>query len=394
MAGTGAKYIPVEDVNRRGPDYGKPNFRAFLQTLFALFVKPKSFFYALLNNIQWIGCSSSNYNTGRLGYGVNGVIIHTVVGTMTACDGTFQNPTRQASAHYCVADDGSVIHQYVNENDTAWHCGRYYPDSSNPLANVNTIGIEHGDNGAPYSPRPDALYVTSAALVRDICTRYGIPMDRTHIRKHLEVSVAITTCPDTLDIDRIVAMANGTWGPRPNTLTGDDQDMLYIGPVHSLGGTKTFTVFAAGTARRERTTQSPATGSLAVGASVTVDSYCYSTGPEQSTDLDGHGTAGPDYLWWHSTSGQWVPDAILSTTPVWAAAPGPAIPATEALDHIFATQAQLQGLGPDDDSAYATKADVTTVANAAVAAAPIKPHKHDVSVTDTHTLAGATTDTI
>lgn len=288
-----------------------------------------------MSNIQQVPASTANYTAGRLGYGINGVIIHTMVGTQASCDATFSNPARGASAHYGVPYYGyseAPIHQYVAEGNIAWHCGRFYPDASNPLANANTIGIEHADNGAYNSPRPDELYAATSQLVKEICTRYGIPIDRNHIRKHREVSVLVTGCPDSLDIDRIVAMAAGTYGPVPTPITsGDDDDMIYVGPTHPK--TASIKVFAAGTLYRERAASSLAAGSLAAGATVTVSGYCYSTSPVQSVDLGG-GVAGPDYLWWQ-VGVNWVPDAILDTSAL-AGAPAPAVPAAEPMNLLFA----------------------------------------------------------
>lgn len=59
------------------------------------------------------------------------------------------------------------------------------------------------------------LYETSANLVADICNRYGIPVDRNHIKKHSEVSLKPTACPAALDIDRIVRRAYEILHPAP-----------------------------------------------------------------------------------------------------------------------------------------------------------------------------------
>jgi N-acetyl-anhydromuramyl-L-alanine amidase AmpD len=84
----------------------------------------------------------------------------------------FAGPTApQASAHYCVDDDSIVM--CVREKDVAWHA---------PGANSNGIGLEHAgyasqgaaDWADPYS---EAMLNISALLVRDICTRWQIPMN-------------------------------------------------------------------------------------------------------------------------------------------------------------------------------------------------------------------------
>ena len=224
--------------------------------------------------IQQVPAHPDNYTTSRLGYRVQGIIIHTIVGTLESADATFQNPNRMASAHYGIACDGSVIHQYVSEADIAWHCGRFYPDAGHPLGNANTIGIEHCDNGNYNGVRSDGLYKTSSDLVRDICHRYGIAINRTQIRKHREVSEQPTSCPDALDIDRIVTMAAGAPAPAPST---GDVDVLYVGPIHAFNAS--FKTFAAGASYPDPVAVTVMGQSLASGATVVVDAYSYSSAP-------------------------------------------------------------------------------------------------------------------
>jgi hypothetical protein len=121
-------------------------------------------------------------------------------GTVASTDARFHDPTSKTSAHYGVELNGSVV-QWVRETDTAYHS-----DSRN--VNLSSIGIEHEDGGDTEAPRTDALYAASAALVSDICQRYGIPIDRRWVIKHSEVPDATTACPDALDVDRIVRTAN------------------------------------------------------------------------------------------------------------------------------------------------------------------------------------------
>lgn len=103
------------------------------------------------------------------------------------------------SAHYQVTPD--KIWGCVGENYVAYHAGNY------PV-NQRSIGIEHLNNtGAPTWTIAEETYRNSARLIRDICERYNIPIDRQHILKHGEVSS--TACPGGIDIDRLVAMAKG-----------------------------------------------------------------------------------------------------------------------------------------------------------------------------------------
>lgn len=138
-----------------------------------------------------------NYDTSRAP--IDTIVIHTTVGSAEAAATRFADLKSNVSAHYLVKKDGSLIH-FLEETYTAYHAGNY-------IMNKRSIGIEHEDGGDYNGIRPDALYQTSAKLVRDICQFYNIPIDRDHIKKHNEVSDAPTGCPDALDIDRIVREA-------------------------------------------------------------------------------------------------------------------------------------------------------------------------------------------
>jgi hypothetical protein len=163
----------------------------------------------------WLG--SPNFTAGRPG-GISWIVLHTMVGTVAAADARFQNASQQASAHYGVGLDGSLV-QWVDEADTAWHAGDY-------ACNQASIGIEHEDGGNYNSPRPDALYTRSAQLVAGICARYGIPVQRGTYPSVAGCidhrTVYATGCPDSLDTDRILREAVGLYGPGGGTITGED----------------------------------------------------------------------------------------------------------------------------------------------------------------------------
>lgn len=130
---------------------------------------------------------------------IDRVVIHTMVGTVSSAASRFNSKGTQVSAHYGIGVDGQIYH-FLEEYLVAYHAGDY------PM-NCRSIGIEHEDGGDYNGVRPDALYIASAKLVKDICQFYGIPIDREHIIKHSEVIP--TGCPDALDIDRIVKLAGG-----------------------------------------------------------------------------------------------------------------------------------------------------------------------------------------
>lgn len=135
------------------------------------------------------------------------IVIHTMGGTIGSADARFKDPASQLSAHYGVGLDGTVV-QWVSESDTAYHAGNWD-------MNLISVGIEHEDGGDSNGPRSEALYEASGRLVRELCLRYGIPISRQWIIGHRDIPSASTTCPDTLDIDRITMMATGTWEPAP-----------------------------------------------------------------------------------------------------------------------------------------------------------------------------------
>ena len=150
--------------------------------------------------------TEENYNVGgHLTYGRQGtkidrIVLHHNAATTDVIPGVWQN--RAASAHYQVTP--SAIRQCVDEGNTAWHAGNW-------AMNLRSIGIEHlNSTGAPNWDVADETEERSAALVADICKRYGIPCDRSHILKHSQTSA--TACPGGLDVDKIVRRANEILG--------------------------------------------------------------------------------------------------------------------------------------------------------------------------------------
>ena len=129
---------------------------------------------------QFIPASSSNY-TDSSRSSVDRVVIHTMEGSYSGSISWFQNSSASASAHYMVRSSDGEITQMVDEEDTAWHAGHWDTNS-------RSVGIEHeGYISDPATWYTEAMYAASAALTRDICDRYGIPIDRTHIIGHNEV---------------------------------------------------------------------------------------------------------------------------------------------------------------------------------------------------------------
>ena len=103
----------------------------------------------------------------------------------------------------------------VQETDTAWQAGRVHaptwnlikPTGSGTYINPNlyTIGIEHeGDDQSDWTVE---MYNTSSDLLADICKRWNIPVDRSHIIGHREI-YSLKTCPGAkVELNKLVDMA-------------------------------------------------------------------------------------------------------------------------------------------------------------------------------------------
>lgn len=95
--------------------------------------------------------SAACYTVGRSGGAKPiAIVIHTMGGTLPGCDSWFQNPQSQVSAHYGVGQETGEIHQYVQEQDTAWangvlESGNRWFGTPGVNPNTETISIETED---------------------------------------------------------------------------------------------------------------------------------------------------------------------------------------------------------------------------------------------------------
>jgi N-acetylmuramoyl-L-alanine amidase/Transglycosylase SLT domain len=138
----------------------------------------------------WVPADPGNYTVSsrESAFPINYVVIHTTQGSYAGTINWFQNPASNVSAHYVIRSSDGQITQMVREKDIAFHAGNW-------TYNTQSIGIEHEgfvDNPSWYT---DAMYRASAALTRNICLKYGIPMTRSRIIGHFEVPGATHTDP-------------------------------------------------------------------------------------------------------------------------------------------------------------------------------------------------------
>ncbi|WP_205513631.1 N-acetylmuramoyl-L-alanine amidase [Longitalea arenae] len=114
----------------------------------------------------WDQANTSNFTVGRGGVVPTNITIHTTQGNYAGTISWFNNPSAKVSAHYVIRSSDGQITQMVLEKDRAWHV---YNNNS------YTFGIEHEgfvDQGNTWYT--NAMYNSSAALVRDICADWNI----------------------------------------------------------------------------------------------------------------------------------------------------------------------------------------------------------------------------
>jgi peptidoglycan hydrolase-like amidase/N-acetyl-anhydromuramyl-L-alanine amidase AmpD len=113
----------------------------------------------------WAAAHTNNYGVGRSVAAPTNVTIHTAQGTYAGTISWFQNSTAIVSAHYVIRSSDGQVTQMVLEANRAYHVGNH---------NYYTVGIEHEGYVTVASYYTTAMYNSSAALVRNICTKYSI----------------------------------------------------------------------------------------------------------------------------------------------------------------------------------------------------------------------------
>jgi N-acetyl-anhydromuramyl-L-alanine amidase AmpD len=138
----------------------------------------------------WVPANSGNYTVANResDYNINYVVIHTTQGSYNGTISWIQNPASQVSAHYVVRSSDGAVTQMVREKDIAWHAGNW-------SINTQAIGIEHEGWVEQDGWYTEAMYQSSAAIVRSVTAKYSIPRDRAHIIAHSEVPGATHTDP-------------------------------------------------------------------------------------------------------------------------------------------------------------------------------------------------------
>ncbi|TXS51665.1 N-acetylmuramoyl-L-alanine amidase [Streptomyces sp. t39] len=115
------------------------------------------------------------------GFDVRRIVVHDTEGSYAGTISAFQSATARGSAHYLIRASDGLVTQMVENKNIAWHAGNW-------TANMHDIGIEHEGYaikaGSWYT---EPQYESSAALVKFLAAKYGVPLDREHIVGHDEV---------------------------------------------------------------------------------------------------------------------------------------------------------------------------------------------------------------
>ncbi|MFF2847699.1 N-acetylmuramoyl-L-alanine amidase [Streptomyces sp. NPDC058001] len=108
---------------------------------------------------------------------VDAIVVHDTEGSWDVSLKLVQDPTYLAW-HYTIRSTDGHIAQHVKTKDVGWQAGNWY-------VNAHSVGIEHeGFLANPDAWYTEAMYRTSARLVRYLAKKYDIPLDRQHILGH------------------------------------------------------------------------------------------------------------------------------------------------------------------------------------------------------------------
>lgn len=115
---------------------------------------------------------SSNYNQGRNGKTICKFTPHHAAGVLTALQlgKIFQNPARNASATYCIGNDGTIACT-LDEANRPW-------TSSSPDNDYQAITVEVSNSGTGGDwPISDAAWNSLIELAVDVCKRYNFRLE-------------------------------------------------------------------------------------------------------------------------------------------------------------------------------------------------------------------------
>jgi N-acetylmuramoyl-L-alanine amidase len=129
--------------------------------------------------MQAVDRPSPNFDARPDGRAVDILLFHyTGMRSAEAALARMCDPAAKVSAHYCIDEDGTVIH-LVDEAARAWHAGVAEWAGASDI-NARSIGIELVNPGHEfgYRPFPDVQIEVAIALAQKIVARHPIPAHR------------------------------------------------------------------------------------------------------------------------------------------------------------------------------------------------------------------------
>ena len=143
-------------------------------------------------DVEWIPAPYEQYGPGPGDYGnhdladrprapkITHLVIHDTEGYWDTVLDLVTDPTYVSWQYSLRSEDGHIA-QHAKAKDVCWHAGNWY-------LNMHSIGLEHegfAAEGAPWFS--EAMYRTSARLVRYLARKHSIPLDRAHVIGHDQV---------------------------------------------------------------------------------------------------------------------------------------------------------------------------------------------------------------
>lgn len=137
---------------------------------------------------EWIPAPYEKYGPGAGDYGnhdlsdrparqqIEYIVIHDTEESWATTLKLVQDPT-YVSWHYSLRSLDGQIAQHVKTKDVAWQAGNW-------CVNAKSVGLEHEGFAAQGTWYTEAMYRSSAKLVRYLAHKLGVPLDRQHIIGH------------------------------------------------------------------------------------------------------------------------------------------------------------------------------------------------------------------
>ncbi|MDR3081546.1 MAG: N-acetylmuramoyl-L-alanine amidase [Streptomyces sp.] len=145
---------------------------------------------------EWIPAPYEEFGQGDFGnhdlgdrpvsQSIKYIVIHDTEGRWDGVLNMIKDPT-YVSWNYTLRSTDGHIAQHVKAKDVAWHAGNWD-------INARSIGLEHeGFLASPDAWYTEAMYRSSARLVKYLSAKYDIPLDRQHILGHENVPGPVTS---------------------------------------------------------------------------------------------------------------------------------------------------------------------------------------------------------